>query len=169
MVECNFSDPAREAEWNTWYSDHLKVLLSVPGLNTAQRFLALAPAPTRYFAMYTVDSPEVFVSEGYKGIRGGRFNDTWQPYIRDWRRNLFDGLDQALAVPEGSCLVSVNDATGEADVPGVTLAWLRAVDLDKSTNYRGIAVVDLTKAEELVSDMRPGIGVYKRLTPQRTV
>ena len=41
--------------------------------------------------------------------------------------------------------------------------------MDKSTNYRGIVLLELTKAEEPVSDMRPGIGVYKRLTPQRTV
>ena len=72
-------------------------------------------------------------------------------------------------MPEGSCLVIVNDATGEADVPGVTLAWLWALDMDKSTNYRGIVLLELTKAEEPVSDMRPGIGVYKRLKPQRTV
>ena len=43
-VECAFTDPSREAEWNRHYSgEKLDNLLRLPGWRTSQRFRALTP------------------------------------------------------------------------------------------------------------------------------
>ena len=56
-VELNFSDPAREEEWNAWYETYLAQLVSLPGLSTAQRFRAVTPGTSTwaYLALYSAD------------------------------------------------------------------------------------------------------------------
>jgi hypothetical protein len=55
--------PGREDDYNRWYDTvHLAEVLSVPGLVSAERFVAedrpAAPAP-RYLAVYRVDSDDI--------------------------------------------------------------------------------------------------------------
>lgn len=95
-VELNFSDPVRELEWNEWYETYLQQLVSLPGLNTAQRFRAVRPEAERwaYLAVYSLDSLDVYSSEAYRRIGGGgnasaRFRDA----IRR-RRNVYAGIDR---------------------------------------------------------------------------
>ena len=71
MVDHVFSDPALEPEWHEWYAGYLRKLLSVPGIHTAQRFKAIGCTPSRFLAMYSIDSMDVYTSEGYKKIGGG--------------------------------------------------------------------------------------------------
>ena len=40
-VELNYSDPATTKEWNAWYETYLRQLVSLDGLDTAQRFQAV--------------------------------------------------------------------------------------------------------------------------------
>ena len=53
-------------------------------------------------------------------------------------------------------------------IRGLTLTWLEAVALDRSTPYRGIAVVERATAEALAGH---GVGVYRpvaaRSVPRR--
>src|SRR5262245_10559880 len=96
MVDHIFADPALEPAWHEWYSGYLRKLVSVPGIHTAQRFRAIGHSPARFLAMYSIDSADVYTSEGYKGIGGGgsqsvRFHDAY----RLWTRNLFDGVQRA--------------------------------------------------------------------------
>ena len=83
----------------------------------------------------------------------------WIPFIdtRHYHRNLFDGLDAAPDVPTDRVLI-VADAERPAEFPGVVLAWLSAAGLDRSTPYRGIAVVDRATADGLARD---DIGIYR--------
>ena len=58
MVDHIFADPALEPAWHEWYSGYLRKLVSVPGIHTAQRFKAIGHAPSRYLAMYSIDSAD---------------------------------------------------------------------------------------------------------------
>ena len=53
-------------------------------------------------------------------------------------------------VPDGAVLI-VADRDRQTEVPGLALTWLTAVGLDRSTPYRGIAVVDSPTADALAS------------------
>ena len=90
MVDHVFEDPATEPDWHAWYADYLRKLTAVPGIRSAQRFKALGCTPSRYLAMYTVDSAEVFTSEPYKAMGGGGSRSArFHPAYRLWTRNLF--------------------------------------------------------------------------------
>ena len=42
-VELNYSDPSTADEWSAWYETYLRQLVSLDGLDTAQRFRAQSP------------------------------------------------------------------------------------------------------------------------------
>ena len=91
MVDHVYADPATEEAWHEWYAGYLQKLVSVPGIHSAQRFKALDCVPSRYLAMYSIDSADVYTSEPYRKMGGGgsqsaRFHHAY----RLWTRNLFD-------------------------------------------------------------------------------
>jgi len=153
-------EPSRRPEWDEWYKGHLAAMASVPGVLSAQRFAALDPGVPPSLAMYTVASPAVFESEIYLGVRG---MGPWVGLVDETqhRRNLFDGLDAAPEVPRGSVLAVADRAA--PDRKGLT--WLRIAGLDRSTPYRGIAVLpDVASARRVfrgaVALYRPVSAVY---------
>jgi hypothetical protein len=107
MVEHTFSLPELEDEWNTWYSGNLRVLLSVPGIDSAQRFRVPGANPPRYMAMYTLSGPEVFDSTAYRNAGGGGANSVrFRPAYQVWVRNLFADIDAAPEVGADQCLLT---------------------------------------------------------------
>ena len=135
--ESGLTDASREAEWDTWYLGHLAAMAAVPGVSSAQRFRALDHGPPPSLAMYSVASPAVFDSEIYLRTRGmGPFVPVVDRRLH--RRNLFDGLDAAPDVPMGGILLVADRAEPGPALAG--LVWLRAVAIDRSVPYRGIAV-----------------------------
>jgi hypothetical protein len=102
MVDHVYADPASEQAWHEWYAGYLQKLVSVPGIHTAQRFKAVGCMPSRYLAMYSIESEAVYSSEAYKNIGGGgsqsaRFHHAYQL----WTRNLFEGASRAPVVADG--------------------------------------------------------------------
>jgi hypothetical protein len=136
-VRCRFTDPDQENAWNEWYSDHVDVLLRVPGFNAAQRFRSATTVDDRpYLAMYDVDGPGVFGSEPYQAIWGF---DRWRPLIDSWARDLFALSDDGaieFATPRGSTLWAafVGGADGVALLERATppIAVARSCGLDRS-------------------------------------
>ena len=170
MVEHTFSAPELEDDWHRWYAGNLRVLLGVPGIESAQRFRVPGTKPPRYMAMYTVAGPEVFESEAYRSAGGGGANSVrFRPAYQVWLRNVFDGIDVAPDVPADASLVTVDAERAHDALPGIALAWGRSVALHRTTPFRGLAVVPRTQARELAS--RPGLTVYEphgeRLTSDR--
>jgi hypothetical protein len=103
----------------------------------------------------------VFDDPHYLGVRG--FRD-WQRLIdpRFYRRNLFDGLERAPDVAQDErLLVADRDRPGE-EVFGVSLVWLESVGLDRSTPFRGLAVV----AAADVPALDRTVPVYRPVTPR---
>ena len=159
--ESGLTDPARMPEWDAWYLGHLAAMTAVPGISSAQRFRAQDEGPPPSLAMYTVASPAVFDSEIYLRTRGmGPFVPVVDRRLH--RRNLFDGLDIAPVVPMDSILLVADRAAQGPALEGIV--WLRAVAIDRSTPYRGIAAFpDLASARNAAARLG-GAAVYTAIT-----
>mgnify|MGYP000122274255 CR=1 FL=1 len=82
-------DATREADWDAWYIEHLRIMVTVPGIDSAQRFRTDSPGHPPSLAMYTIDSAAVFADPYYQSIRG---MGEWAALIarQHYKRNLFD-------------------------------------------------------------------------------
>jgi hypothetical protein len=158
MSQSGLTEPQREAEWDGWYLSHLEIMASVPGISSAQRFKTSSPGHSPSLAMYSVASPAVFQDAYYLGVRG---MGEWIALIdkRYYRRNLFDGLEHAPAVADDRVLLVADRAEPDVRLAGADWTWLECVAIDRSTPYRGIAVVDEVQAHEI--DPSHGIALYR--------
>jgi hypothetical protein len=165
-VELAFSQPEREAQWSAWYSKHLGVLLSVPGISTAQRFESMAPCAAPYLAAYSVTGGEVFESAPYRQ-RGGRASPgEWAPLMIHWDRNLFDGLSHMPEVRPDQVLAVVDAAPQALANFAVTLHALRCAGLDRTVQSRGIAVLSADAHAKWAAMANEHTRFYRPLTPQ---
>jgi hypothetical protein len=109
-VELNFSDHARESEWKAWYETYLTQLVTVPGINTAQRFRALEPnnVTWEYLALYSIESLAAYESEAYRNIGGGGNASIRFKEAISRRRNVYEGIEHVPEVTENckQCRVS---------------------------------------------------------------
>ncbi|MEM9682741.1 MAG: sugar ABC transporter [Pseudomonadota bacterium] len=159
-VECAFTDPAREEEWNAHYSgEKLDNLLRLPGWLTSQRFRALTPIDSPYFAMHSLRDAEVLGPQ-YTQVGGGVFGG-WEDKITNWHRNLFAGLDVAPDVLPGTFLVALAELAHARQLGDTAVTWLDGCGLDRSIPMLGIAVVDRALGERLAADESDIIRVYE--------
>lgn len=166
MVECDISDARVEAEWNAYYTERkLDEVLAVPGFRTSQRFKALEPFASPYLAIHTVDSLDVLTGSAYRSGGGGSFDPRFQPYIINWHRNVFSGIDRAPAVADGELIAVVDDAREQ--VSDARFTWLEAAGLDRSIGSRGIARVSRAEGERLTQAHKGIVRLYRPLIAQR--
>ena len=61
-VELNYNDPSSVSDWSAWYEIYLRQLVSLDGLDSAQRFQAINKNNQywEYLAIYTVSSLRVY-------------------------------------------------------------------------------------------------------------
>ena len=175
MVELNFSDPAREDEWNAWYETYLTQLVSLPGLSTAQRFRAVTPGaqPWDYLALYSLASLDVFESEAYRQMGGGgnasaRFKDA----IRR-RRNVYMGIERVPAVSGSGRIVLCEDAPNGLDLDDCLFVPLEAAvgrrqagatELDGEPSRRAMGIIDAETAKLHRLRATEGLVVYAPIT-----
>jgi hypothetical protein len=166
MVDHVYTDPATEQAWHEWYGGYLRKLISVPGIHTAQRFKAVGCMPSRYLAMYSIDSAEVYASEAYRNMGGGgsqsaRFHYAYQL----WTRNLFQGASRAPVVQDGQRVLVFDraEAHAESGMLESRATWLEAVGLHMTTKYRAFVVLDTEEAATAPSI--PGCFLYEPFTP----
>lgn len=166
-VECSFSDPASEEEWNDFYSlEKLPALISVSGFHTSQRFKALSPGCPVYLAMHSIDGLAVLEGDEYRQKGGGNFA-RWQQHITDWHRNLYGGLERAPGIGEGEHLIV--SAVGPEPLidMGLTPEQMWAVALEKCPENRWLAKLDSSISlglDALPKDVR----LYAPMTAQLT-
>jgi hypothetical protein len=160
MSQTGLTDYAREKELDAWYVEHLNVMVSVPGVSSAQRFKALTAGCPPSLAMYSVASPNVFQDPYYLSVRG---MGEWLALVdkQYYRRNLFDGREHAPEVATHEVLLVADRAAPEPKLGGWEWTWLECVGIDRSTPCRGIAVVPAQTAAQ-VRD--PGVFVYAPAT-----
>ncbi len=161
MSQSGITDDARESDWDRWYLEHLNIMVSVPGIASAQRFKTSTPGHPPSLAMYSVASPNVFNDPYYLSVRG---MGEWLELIdrQHYRRNLFEGLKRAPEVPEDRVLLIIDRDTPENDLADIGWTWLRCVAIDRSTPYRGIATVEPAHADALAA--AHSIAVYRPAT-----
>ncbi len=163
ISQTGLTNDTRAADWDRWYIEHLRIMATVPGISSAQRLRTSTPGFPPSLAIYSVESAAVFDDPYYQSVRG---MGEWLPLIdrRYYRRNLFEGLAEAPLTPADTHLL-VADRERPADlVPGVLFIWLKSVGLDRSTPYRGLAVVDAAQLPPLGDT----IAVYRPVTPRMT-
>ncbi|MDQ6744142.1 MAG: hypothetical protein M3Z97_14720 [Candidatus Dormibacteraeota bacterium] len=83
---------AREDEFNDWYDlEHLPQMSSVPGIDSATRFIAVEGWP-RYLAVYDLAEFSVLRSPAYRARTGSGFTP-WSrrnlAAVRGWQRSTF--------------------------------------------------------------------------------
>ena len=159
MSQSGLTDLHRQSEWECWYAEHLRIMRTVPGISSAQRFTTDTIGNPPSLAMYSVVSETVFRDPYYLSVRG---MGDWTPLIdlRFYRRNLFAGLREAPLVPRGSLLIVVDRTEPEPAFHSMT--WLKSVGLDNSTPYRGISTVDANRRAEFEGI---GAGIYAPVEP----
>jgi hypothetical protein len=157
MSQTGLTDMRRAADWDVWYVEHLRIMLTVPGISTAQRFMTDAPDHSPSLAMYTVSGAEVFDDPYYLSVRG---LGEWLPLVdrRYYRRNLFSGLERAPAVANSAFLLVADRAHEDGALADLGLTWLVCAGIDRSTPLRGIAVVNARPVP------RAGVAVYRPVT-----
>lgn len=163
MSQSGITDPAKHAAWSEWYVEHLRIMQTVDGIDSAVRFQTTAQNWPPSLAMYSIRSAEVFQDPYYLKIRG---MGPWAALIekRYYQRNLFEAASPtttalvAPSVPTDSALVVTNQMQPSLDIEGVEFLWLKAIGLDQSTPYRGIAVV--LKSDISTISHHPEIAVY---------
>ncbi len=143
MSQSGLIDTARQAGWEVWYIEHLRIMRTVPGIASAQRFTTRTAGFPPSLAMYTVASEAVFRDPYYLSVRG---MGEWKPLIdpRHYHRNLFDGLASAPHVPDDHVLIVAD--RGQPDPSLGAMTWLRSVGIDRSTPYRGIVAAGSDRA-----------------------
>ena len=165
-VECAFTDPAQEAAWNAYYDgEKLDSLLSVPGFRASQRFHAVMNTPAPYFAVHSLRDERV-LGDTYKGVGGGAFGG-WDGLVTNWRRNLFTGMDMAPEVPDGSCLVVLDEPGAAAAFPALEFTWLDCVGLDRSVERRALAIADRARIDALDGEAGSPLRVFAPITTRR--
>lgn len=147
MVDHVYTDPATEPAWHEWYAAYLRKLVSVPGISSAQRFKAVGRTPSRFLAMYSIESEDVYTSEGYRNIGGGGSQSArFHPAYQLWTRNLFEGASGAPVVRDGQRVLAFDrEERGNPNELGPLESralWLHAVGLHMTTKYRAIVVLD---------------------------
>jgi hypothetical protein len=163
MSQSGITDASRAAAWDAWYVEHLKIMLTVPGVSSAQRFMTDIVGYSPSLAMYTMTGPEVFHDPYYLSVRG---MGEWLSLIdqRYYRRNLFAGLDRAPAVAADQRLTVADRDRQDPALADLHMTWLNSVTADRSTPMRGIAVVDAAVASELRGRE---VAVYRPVTDPR--
>jgi hypothetical protein len=133
------ADNTLAEDWDHWYLEHLRIMVTVPGIASAQRFKTDDPAFAPSLAIYSVASPEVFSDPYYLSVRG---MGKWLALIdrQYYKRNLFEGLEEAPVVADGAYLLVADRERAEGSISDIEFTWLKSVALDRSTPYRGLAV-----------------------------
>lgn len=164
MVEAALGKDNTDADWDEWYAEMkpFPLVLSVQGLNSAQRFKGLM-SPPAYLAIYSIENADVMSSPSYKGIGGGNFlKDRWKPFLSLWTRNVYAGLDDA---PDFSSdrLVLILDSDRPVWPFEVPVTWLESRGLDRTAPYRALASVPESDWDRL-AQAHPAIRAFRPIT-----
>jgi len=163
VSQSGLTDHARETDWDAWYLEHLRLMATVPGVSSAQRFKTDTPGSSPSLAIYSVTSADVFKDPYYLSVRGlGDF----LPLIdrRYYKRNLFSGLDRAPPVTDSQVMLVADRERAEGAIAGVAFTWLECAGIDRTTPYRGLAVIEAGALPALDAT----VAVYRPASPRMT-
>jgi hypothetical protein len=161
ISQSGITDTTRAADWDAWYLEHLRIMATVPGVSSAQRFKTDTPGSPPSLAVYSVTSADVFKDPYYLSVRG---MGEWLTLIDRgyYNRNLFSGLDYAPQVADNQVMLVADRARAEGAIAGVDFTWLQCAGIDFSTPYRGLAVI----AAHALPALDATVAVYRPASPR---
>src|SRR3990170_1290077 len=129
ISQTGVTDNAREAQLDQWYLEHLRIMATVPGVSSAQRFKTDTPGFPPSLAIYSVASPAVFDGPYYQSVRG---MGVWLALIdrQHYKRNLFGGLEHAPLIADAARLLVTDREHGGQTIAGIEFIWLKSAGLD---------------------------------------
>ena len=141
MVEMDFPFPDERVGFDTFYADHISLLLSIEGFLSAQRFEADRSVPAPFLAIYEIANPEVLTSPAYASKAGpAAVPNVYRSKFRNWDRNVFTTPSCELTVPMGGWMTVVDRlSTTSMNLP-VGYTALNPTGLDRSVVERGIRI-----------------------------
>ncbi len=163
ISQSGITDSSRAADWDVWYLEHLRIMATVPGVSSAQRFKTGTPGFSPSLAIYSMVSGDVFKDPYYLSVRG---MGEWLALIdkRYYKRNLFSGLDYAPQVAADEVMLVADRDHAEGAIAGIPFTWLKCAAIDHSTPYRGIAVARATALPKFDAN----IAIYRPASPRMT-
>ena len=168
MVEMDFSDPAREHDWHTWYLAHTTQLVrNVPGFTATQRFRAITPTPSPWLALHEVTGPELFEGKPYKANGGPASTGEWKDRHTNWYRNVFSGWDRTPDVPFDHHLLVAEGSAQTPDAIAGKMTWGTSAGLDKTAEKRGLLVLGPGELKASMFGI-DGLRIFKPITPRIT-
>ena len=156
MVEMNLIDRSRRIDWDSWYINHTKMLLSFEGFHATQRFECIHEAKAPFVALHHVDGADFFDSSDYKDNAGPAGTGEWRRKMNNWSRNLFEGLESTPNVGDSEYLLLMEDSVDLYKFDSFRLVWLRSVGLDKDVSQRGIGC---TESHDLALELAKTDGI----------
>jgi len=140
MVELAFPFPDERSGFDQFYSGHIDMLLSIEGLNSAQRFQATHEATAPFMAIYELANEGVLRTTAYTSRAGpNSVTERYRPKMLNWKRNVVTGPSLHLDVPTDGWLVLIDRVTETSPPLPEGFVSFKAVDLDKTFVERGIA------------------------------
>ena len=174
-VELNYSDELTADEWNAWYETYLKQLVTLDGIETAQRFRSVNKLKPlwEYLAVYTLTNLDVYETEEYRKIGGGGNASKNFHHAISRRRNVYAGVETMAAVSNKARILlweGQPDEFGLPDCLPVTLTAAAghrqagATKLDGTPEHRSIAVVDAAAVKHYDFVSVAGLTIYAPIT-----
>jgi hypothetical protein len=143
MVELAFPFPDERSGFDQFYSGHIDMLLSIEGLNSAQRFEATHEAVAPFMAVYELANEGVLRTTAYTSKAGpNSVTERYRPKMLNWKRNVVTGPPLHLDVAMNGWLMLIDRITEDSAPLPDKFASFKAVDLDKTFVERGIASGD---------------------------
>jgi|TARA_B100001540_G_scaffold69650_2_gene62729 hypothetical protein len=167
MVEMNLIDRDKRKEWDNWYDEHTKMLLTFPGFHATQRFECIDNAKAPFVALHHVDGPEFFNSFAYKNNAGPAGTGEWRNKMDNWSRNLFEGIETTPNISLEEHLIVIEQGCKLPVIENFEIVWLESVGLDKDVERRGFAS---SKSKPIIEQIRQlsNVRVLKPLNKRRT-
>ena len=174
-VELNYSDNSTKLAWGEWYEAYLQQLVSLDGLDTAQRFQAICKSSQfwEFLAVYTVSSLDVYDTVAYHSIGGGGNASKAFHHAISRRRNVYAGVTRMPAVPGTARLLLCENMPHGFDLPGISFVPLilgtgnrqaGATKIDGQPKKRAIAVAKADTVDHLGLTAIDGLAVYAPIT-----
>ena len=138
MVEMDLADRSVIGEWQAWYAEHVRKLLTVPGFLAAQRFEATHRTASPFVAIYSVVDAGVLSSAPYRARFGPDSAAAWRDRMTNWKRNLLDGIGEMPEVSAGGWLAIHDRLAPEAPPLHPSFTSLKSLGLDQSIVERGL-------------------------------
>ena len=142
MVEMHYPASEDRALFDKFYDKHISMLLTIDGFLSAQRYETTHAARAPFLAVYKLRDPGVMVSPSYTSKAGrNSVNPTFRARMTNWDRNLVEGDIDNMNVPDGGCMVLIDQLTPNSAPLPEGFAPLDVVGLDTTIVQRGVRIM----------------------------